>query len=112
MFLNTWYDSEQNMIYYPQFTYYYKHIFALALSLLVRGVFARKDVGFRQGQPMSYNKVFESSIKDIQWIGRNDQTILIQTYSDRLWRSPDTGRSWDDITDKLAVVAGMNNYDG
>ena len=60
------------------------------------------QAGFRQGQPSTYSNVFESGVKDIQWVGAQNQAILTQTYGDRLWHSPDGGRSWSDVTGKLA----------
>jgi len=44
---------------------------------------------------------FDSAVSDIQWLGDDQSTVLVQTNKGRLYRSTDKGSSWNDITDKL-----------
>eukprot|EP00413_Alexandrium_margalefii_P040988 CAMPEP_0204600826 /NCGR_PEP_ID=MMETSP0661-20131031/55668_1 /ASSEMBLY_ACC=CAM_ASM_000606 /TAXON_ID=109239 /ORGANISM="Alexandrium margalefi, Strain AMGDE01CS-322" /LENGTH=835 /DNA_ID=CAMNT_0051611661 /DNA_START=41 /DNA_END=2545 /DNA_ORIENTATION=- len=44
---------------------------------------------------------FDSAVSDIQWLGDDQSTVLVQTNKGRLYRSTDKGASWNDITDKL-----------
>ena len=54
------------------------------------GAFAQGQ--FRDRDPAVTKWTFDSSIKDIQWVGQDEKTVLVQTYGDKLWRSPDTGK--------------------
>lgn len=47
--------------------------------------------------------VFDSSIADIQWLGENHLTVLLQTTKGRLYRSTNGGDNWNDITDSMRV---------
>jgi hypothetical protein len=45
--------------------------------------------------------VFDSAVADIQWLGSDQQTVLVQTNKGRLYRSTNGGEKWNDITDNL-----------
>lgn len=45
--------------------------------------------------------VFDSAVSDIQWIGADQKTVLVQTAKGRLYRSTDGGDKWNEITDQL-----------
>jgi len=47
--------------------------------------------------------VFDSAVSDIQWLGANQKTVLVQTSKGRLYRSKSGGDEWKDITDELKV---------
>lgn len=47
--------------------------------------------------------VFDSAVVDIQWLGADHRTVLLQTSKGRLYRSINGGDSWNDITDNLKV---------
>lgn len=45
--------------------------------------------------------VFDSAVADIQWLGPDQKTVLVQTSKGRLYRSTNGGEKWNDITDQL-----------
>lgn len=47
--------------------------------------------------------VFDSAVSDIQWLGADQKTVLVQTSKGRLYRSRNGGDKWNDITDDLKV---------
>uniref|UniRef100_A0A7S0AB98 VPS10 domain-containing protein n=1 Tax=Pyrodinium bahamense TaxID=73915 RepID=A0A7S0AB98_9DINO len=44
---------------------------------------------------------FDSPVNDIQWLGKDQSTVLVQTAKGRLYRSTNKGADWNDISDKL-----------
>merc|ERR1719359_1116748 len=56
------------------------------------------------GKKVAVNEVVvDSAIVDIQWLGQDHQTVLLQTSKGRLYRSTNGGEGWTDITDSLKV---------
>eukprot|EP00933_Yihiella_yeosuensis_P031871 TRINITY_DN2547_c2_g1_i1.p1 TRINITY_DN2547_c2_g1~~TRINITY_DN2547_c2_g1_i1.p1 ORF type:complete len:875 (-),score=186.23 TRINITY_DN2547_c2_g1_i1:492-3116(-) len=47
--------------------------------------------------------VFDSAVTDIQWLGYDQKTVLVQTSKGRLYRSTNGGDKWNDITDFFKV---------
>mmetsp|Transcript_24086 Transcript_24086/g.75500 ORF Transcript_24086/g.75500 Transcript_24086/m.75500 type:complete len:904 (+) Transcript_24086:63-2774(+) len=45
----------------------------------------------------------DSAVADIQWLGDNQRTVLVQTKRGRLYRSTNGGETWNDITEKFVV---------
>merc|ERR1719401_925869 len=45
--------------------------------------------------------VFDSAVSDIQWLGADQKTVLVQTSKGRLYRSTTGGDKWNDISDQL-----------
>jgi len=43
----------------------------------------------------------DSAVADIQWLGSDQKTVLLQTKRGRLYHSTNGGESWNDVTDKL-----------
>merc|ERR1719330_704902 len=68
--------------------------FLLALVACAAG----KKVAVKEG-------VFDSAVMDIQWMGEDDKTVLVQTMSGRLYRSANGGEKWNEISDQLTMEA-------
>lgn len=47
--------------------------------------------------------VFDSAVSDIQWLGEDQKTVITQTAKGRLYRSTNSGETWNDITDFFKV---------
>lgn len=47
--------------------------------------------------------VLDSSVLDVQWLGEDFKTVLLQTDKGRVYRSGNRGESWSDTTDQLKL---------
>mmetsp|Transcript_17253 Transcript_17253/g.60261 ORF Transcript_17253/g.60261 Transcript_17253/m.60261 type:complete len:875 (-) Transcript_17253:107-2731(-) len=55
-----------------------------------------------EGKKVSVKEVvFDSAVSDIQWLGTDQKTVLVQTTKGRLYRSVNGGDAWKDISDQL-----------
>eukprot|EP00419_Tripos_fusus_P088245 CAMPEP_0172861924 /NCGR_PEP_ID=MMETSP1075-20121228/72937_1 /TAXON_ID=2916 /ORGANISM="Ceratium fusus, Strain PA161109" /LENGTH=856 /DNA_ID=CAMNT_0013710117 /DNA_START=111 /DNA_END=2681 /DNA_ORIENTATION=- len=58
------------------------------------------------GKKVEVNEVtFDSAVSDIQWFGKDQRTVLVQTNKGRLYRSTDRGFKWTDITERLTAAS-------
>jgi len=56
------------------------------------------------GKKVAVNEVtVDSAIVDIQWLGQDHRTVILQTSKGRLYRSTNGGDGWTDITDTMKV---------
>ncbi|CAE8675502.1 unnamed protein product, partial [Polarella glacialis] len=80
----------------------FRNALAPLLLLLVADLSAGKKVSVKE-------VVFDSAVQDIQWLGTDQKTVLVQTSKGRLYRSTNGGDKWNDITDffKVDVPGGQ-----
>merc|ERR1719276_382234 len=67
----------------------------LVLLLAAAGVYADPR------QVLVKEVVLDSAVVDIVYLGKNHECVLITTKSQRLYRSEDSGQSWNEITDSV-----------
>lgn len=53
--------------------------------------------------------VFDSAVSDMQWLGEDHRTVLVQTLKGRLYRSTNGGEQWNDITDNLKAPSSSSS---
>jgi hypothetical protein len=61
------------------------------------------------GKKVEVNEVtFDSAVSDIQWFGKDQRTVMVQTNKGRLYRSTDGGNKWTDITERVSAGGGSS----
>lgn len=75
------------------------------LRLAVLACAASAAAAKEDGVHIGNETVFDAEVLDIQWFGKDKNTLLLQTRTGMLHRSTDHGEAWTDVMPKLQELA-------